>query len=719
MGELDRVSAMRGNADHGVAPRLGAEHLEPMLADVVRETGASVGLLYLLPPDGKVLWLAVVSGIPGELAAPWARVPMDAPMPVVDAVRQRRLLWINSREELARRYPRVEIVLPYNFMCAAAPLSGGTPVWGGLVLLWPVWHPPQLSDRERRAIATSCERASDLLARAADSGRPVPAPGEPRVIAAPATRADPAQAMAAFGFAERLPVGCCALDRNGRLTFINRAAAEMLDAGAASLTGRRPWEALLWLHGPLFEERYRAALVTREQTSFVAVRPPDMELLFRLYPGDDGISIHITPAAPQPLADPRHRLPPPAESASAASLHHLTHLAAALAEAVCVDDVVEAAADQIVPAFGPQGMAVMTVEDGRESIIGHRGYTAEFLDRFRGAPVRSGSPAARTATSGEGYFFPTFADFRRAHPAARRHEGRNAWAFLPLIASGRPIGSLVLSYDKPQPFPLPERAVLSSVAGLVAQSLARARLYDANRALAGTLQTGLLPHALPDVPGLDVAARYLPAGQAAGIGGDFYDLIRCGDHCAVAAIGDVQGHNTAAAALMGQVRIAVHAHAAAGTAPGDLLARTNHLLTDLDPGLFTSCLVARLDVARHRACLATAGHPPPLLRHPDGRTEILSPPPGLLLGIEPDADYPTAETSLPPGAVLALYTDGLVEAPGTDIDRSTRDLAENLARTGDRDLDELADAMVHHCGQFPPRPDDIALLLIRHRPQGG
>lgn len=197
------------------------------------------------------------------------------------------------------------------------------------------------------------------------------------------------------------------------------------------------------------------------------------------------------------------------------------------------------------------------------------------------------------------------------------------------------------------------------------------------------------------------------------IGGDFYDLIRCTPTTAVAVIGDVQGHNTTAAALMGQVRTAVHAHATAGATPGDILARTNRLLTDLDPGLFASCLIAHLDLTHHRAQLATAGHPPALLRHPDGPTDILRIPPGLLLGIAPDAQYQTTDIALPPGAVLALYTDGLVESPGTDIDDATTALAAHLTSAQTQNLDTLAETLIHYAEQAAPLNDDIALLLIR------
>ncbi|MEU0599891.1 GAF domain-containing SpoIIE family protein phosphatase [Streptomyces sp. NPDC006393] len=707
---------MRQSAGPGLEPGVAAERLDSVVADVVRETGASVAQLFLLQPGERVLRLALLSGVSRQITAPWARIPVDAPVPVLDAMRQRRLVWLGSQEELARRYPRLGIVLPYDFMLAAAPLTSGAMVWGGIVLLWPIWHPPQLSEHERQAVTTCCRRAADLCELAAQRGRPLRAPEEPRVLAPQLAEADPAEARSALRFTERLPVGCCALDLEGRLTFINAAAANLLDAGAACLVGKRPWEVLLWLHHPVFEEGYRAAVISRQPTSFTAVRPPDTPLLFQLYPDGSGISILITPAAQPAATGPGQQLRSPDEPVSATGLYLLTHLAAALTQAAGVRDVAERVADQIVPAFGPQGLVLMTTEEGRLHIIGHRGYSTDFVHRFDGTPLTSTTPTAHALSTSTPVFFPTFADFQRAYPAAPRYEERNAWAFLPLTVSGRPIGSLVLSYDQPRPFSPAERAILTSLAGLIAQALDRARLYDAKHALAHTLQTGLLPHTLPRIHGLDVAARYLPAGRGMDIGGDFYDLIRCDATSAAAAIGDVQGHDPTAAALMGQVRTAVHAHATTGTSPGDVLARTNRLLTDLDPGLFTSCLIAHLDVAHHRARLANAGHPPPLLAHPDGHAEVLRLPPGLLLGIDPDADYTTTEIPLPPGTVLALYTDGLVETPGTDIDDTTHDLAQYLAQTRTQDLDHLADTLIHHATQGAPRHDDIALLLIRPNP---
>ena len=164
------------------------------------------------------------------------------------------------------------MVLPYDFLMAAAPIADSTIVWGGVVLLWPVSHPPQLDARERESLDAHCRLSARLLRRAADQDPPPPHPTAPLVVHPERpSEADPALAGAALDLTERLPVGCCALDLDGRITFINTAAAELVNAGAADLLGSRPWEALLWLNDPAFEDRYRAAIVTRRPTSFTEI----------------------------------------------------------------------------------------------------------------------------------------------------------------------------------------------------------------------------------------------------------------------------------------------------------------------------------------------------------------------------------------------------------------------------------------------------------------
>jgi serine phosphatase RsbU (regulator of sigma subunit)/PAS domain-containing protein len=688
-----------------------SDDLDAVFAETVRRTGASIGALYLVTPDERLLRLDVLCGAPPEFAAPWARLPMAAPAPVAVAVRENRLVWVSSQEEMVRAYPRTAVVLPYPLALVAAPVTGARR-WGALLLMWPASRPPYMTGRERGNIASSCRRLARLLEEAAARGKSPSGDDRPRVV--PVERRPGSPAMAAADFAERLPGGSCALNLEGQFTYLSSGACDLLGCEAGRLLGTLPWQSLRWLDDPTYEDRYRAAVISREPVSFTACRPPDRWLDFHLFPDASGISVRIVPSGAQALPSPAPgRSTRTVEPAGAGRLYQLTHLAAGLTEVVGVQDVIALIADQVMPAFGAQGLVLSTAEAGRLRITGYRGYDPHTIERLDGLPLDTDfTPAGHALGSGIPAFFADPEEMRRIYPDAPQVSGKQAWAFLPLIISSRPVGCCVLSYDQPHAFPAEERAVLTSLAGLIAQAFDRARLYDAKHELAHGLQQALLPRVLPRIDGLRVAARYLPATRGMDIGGDFYDLIRLGDTAAAAVIGDVQGHNVAAAALMGQVRTGVHAHATLGTPPDQVLARTNRLLIDLAPELFTSCLYAHFDFTRRSVCLASAGHPPPLLRLPGRVTRPAVVPPGPLLGIDPDAEFPLTEIPLTPGLMLAFYTDGLVETPGVDLDVSLARLAHHLAQADDRDLDLLIDDLLSTAGTAGQRTDDVAILVL-------
>ncbi|MFC8587575.1 SpoIIE family protein phosphatase [Streptomyces sp. NPDC057217] len=692
--------------------------MEQVLSGTVQRTGAVAAGVYLLSPDEPVLGLMAVCGLPARTVAPWWRVSVSAAGPLSEAVREDRLVWVGRQEDMARLYPNAAAGLPYQFALGFAPLRGARR-WGALALVWTHDHPPSLTRRERGHVLSSANRITRVLDRAPAAWS---VPEEPRAVLPLRPEADPAQAgLAADDLLQRLPVGALGFDLQGRITYLNDAAARLLGRSADDLLGTLPWQAVPWLDAPVHEDHYRAAVFGREPVAYTAPGPSDRWFDIRLYPDDSGISAFLSPRPREPAAGTS---PPrvtatqenPPTRAGTGRIHQLIHLAAALSQTVTVADVVDTVADQILPAFGAQGMVVSVADAGRLRIIGHRGYGPRALARLDGLPLDTGAtPAGHVLRSGVPAFYDSPAEMSRAHPRAPALSGKQAWAFLPLLVSDRRVGCCILSYDRPRPFGASDRAVLVSLAGLIAQAMDRSLLYDAKHDLAHGLQQALLPAALPSVPLLDVAARYLPAAHGVDVGGDFYDLIRLGDTAVAAVIGDVQGHNIKAAALMGQVRTAVHA--TAGASPGDVLARTNRVLMDLETDLFVSCLYLHIDLAGRRLHLASAGHLPPLLHSP-GRaphTVALQAEPGPLLGIHPcaEADYPVATVPLPPKALLALYTDGLVETPGTDITDSIAALARRLTRIADRPLDGLADGLLHHTGLRHTRTDDTALLLLR------
>ncbi|MEU5765626.1 SpoIIE family protein phosphatase [Streptomyces asoensis] len=711
------VAVSDGQTSSGQAPApvwtpVDRPLLSLALTSMMDAVGAHSGAVYLRPGDGPVLEMAVMAGLPRSFAAPWERVGVSAPIPVAEAVRERRLVWVGGAEEMARRYPRIAVVLPYPFALAALPVLGSSRVHGAVYVTWPGSHPPELSERERQELTTACERLALRLERAASENRSVRAESDLLDLAVSGV-SDTLGPLEAARLVARLPYGMCSLDVSGRITFANEAAAELLGVPVRELLGSQLWAAVAWLNDPLYEERYRAALLSQEATSFVALRPPSHWLSLRLYPSTTGISVRISRA--RAVSEMR---PSDARSEDAptrlVSMSQALSMAGALTETVSVQDVVGLVADEIAPAVGSQALALLGARAGRLHVLGHHGYPEpRLVERFDRTPLSSPTPGAHAVTHGVPAFFESRQHLERLYPARRTSpDGFAAWAFLPLIASGRPVGACVLAYAEPHVFSTHERAVLTSLAGLIAQALDRALLYDVKHRLAHGLQAALLPPSLPSLAGIEATARYLPATRGMEIGGDFYDLVPSSP-LAAAVIGDVQGHNVTAAGLMGQIRTAVRAYTTVGQEPGEVMRSTNRLLIDLGSELFASCLYLRLDPAAGRAVMARAGHPPPLLRRADGRVRVLDLAGGPLLGIDGSAAYPTTEVELTAGCVLALYTDGLVETPGVDIEDAVAELGRRLGEAGNRPLEEVADELVGQYAAAEERLDDVALLLLR------
>ncbi|MGQ4365082.1 SpoIIE family protein phosphatase [Streptomyces sp. SAS_272] len=702
-----------GQAPAAVWAPGGRPLLSLALTSMMDAVGAHSGAVYLRPGDGTVLEMAVMAGLPRSFAAPWERVGLSAPIPVAEAVRERRLVWVGGEEEMARRYPRIAVVLPYPFALAALPVATGTRVHGAVFVTWPGSHPPELSERERRELTSGCERLALRLERAAAQNVAVRAESDVLDAGPVGGVSDTLGTVEAARMVARLPYGMCSLDLRGRVGFANGAAAEMLGVPVSGLLGSQLWSAVPWLDDPMYEERYRAALIGQDATSFVALRPPSEWLSFRLYPSTTGISVRISRARSVSQMGPAEARTGDAPT-RLVSMSQALSLAGALTETVSVQDVVGMVADEIAPAVGSRALALLGARAGRLHVLGHHGYPdPAAVEQFDGMSLTAPTPGARALSHGVPAFFDSPQQLQRLYPARPvTPDGFGSWAYLPLIASGRPVGACVLAYAEPHPFSTHERAVLTSLAGLIAQALDRALLYDTKHQLAHGLQAALLPPSLPRLAGVEATARYLPATRGMEIGGDFYDLVPS-PPLAAAVIGDVQGHNVTAAGLMGQLRTAVRAYTTVGQEPAEVMRSTNRLLIDLGSDLLASCLYLRLDPAGGRAVMARAGHPPPLLRRADGRVRVLDLAGGPLLGIDASATYPTTEVELSPGCVLALYTDGLVERPGVDIEDAVAELGRRLAEHGDRPLEELADVLVGRYAQAEDRIDDVALMLLR------
>jgi serine phosphatase RsbU (regulator of sigma subunit)/anti-sigma regulatory factor (Ser/Thr protein kinase) len=291
---------------------------------------------------------------------------------------------------------------------------------------------------------------------------------------------------------------------------------------------------------------------------------------------------------------------------------------------------------------------------------------------------------------------------------------KKAWAFVPLTVSGRALGSLTISFDEPRELAPEERSLIVSLAGLLAQTLERARLRDVEHRLAAELQRGLLPKDLPSTRGLAASARYLPATDGIQVGGDWYELIPLSNDRVGVVIGDVQGHNVHAASMMGQLRNALRAYAAEGHDPAAVMSRSNRLMGQIDPNSFATCCYVEIDLRRSNALVVRAGHPPPLVRAVDGTTRVVDVPVGLPLGVDPDETYLVTSIDLAVGDTVVLLTDGLVEDARTPLDVGMSAVAEVMRYAEVTDLEAFADLLVAGPLATEHRADDIALLVVRH-----
>ncbi|MFI5530497.1 SpoIIE family protein phosphatase [Kitasatospora sp. NPDC051853] len=405
--------------------------------------------------------------------------------------------------------------------------------------------------------------------------------------------------------------------------------------------------------------------------------------------------------------------------------------ARALSEAVTVRDVARVFTELPLPGLPPDGLILASLEAGRFQVLGASGYRNGDLRQYDRVPVPAGHPAAEAIRNRAPVFISSREEYRERYPDAYPQMAetgqRSAWAFLPLVASGRVTGVCVVGFDDDRELDADERTLLSTLGGLVAQSLARARLHDAEHELAAGLQRVMLPRTVPSVPGVTTAVRYLAAGSGLQIGGDWYDVVPLpGGHVGL-VIGDVQGHDVHAAGIMGQLRIALRAYAAEGHPPAAVMARASRFLADLDTDHFATCTYAEVNVDYGVVYAVRAGHLDPVVRRADGTAAAVPVAGGLPLGVSPDEEYRVTRFSLDPGETVVLCTDGLVEARDMDLDTGYARLCATVARElpgrgeGPRDpLDELADRVASLAADSTEREDDIALLLLRwDGPAGG
>ncbi|MFI9243869.1 SpoIIE family protein phosphatase [Streptomyces sp. NPDC053086] len=408
---------------------------------------------------------------------------------------------------------------------------------------------------------------------------------------------------------------------------------------------------------------------------------------------------------PRPGDNTGWGLPDYPGSTEVSFMYQLHQLAAELNEATSVGDVMAVTRHRIMAPFAATAFLVHTCKDGRLWVAGHSGYPTVALRLLHGAAATFHRPDARALHTRTPLFFEDRHTLLSSYPHAV-DDDLEATVYLPITLHNHPLGVCTLGFPHPRAFSPEEQAVAMLMMDLLGPALERATLTENARQLAENLQKKLLPRHLVEVPGMITTARYIPASSTEGLGGDWYDVIPLPGNRIALVVGDVEGHSIESSIVMGQLRSAVRAYTTEGHTPGTTLTRANRLLDELDTDLMATCCLVILDTTTGAAEIATAGHPPPLIRTSDGTLVTPSLPPGLPLGINPDTPYITTDLLLNPHTLVLLYTDGLTENRPLDAAPYTR-----LLTPRPDTLDHLADHLIEYAATHHTHHDDIALLI--------
>jgi serine phosphatase RsbU (regulator of sigma subunit)/anti-sigma regulatory factor (Ser/Thr protein kinase) len=376
-----------------------------------------------------------------------------------------------------------------------------------------------------------------------------------------------------------------------------------------------------------------------------------------------------------------------------------------------LDDLLKELLDRVTDILGTDTAAVLLVEEGGRTLAARaaKGLEEEVERGFR-LPLGRGF-AGRVAFTREPVIIADLDDsvIQPVNPLFRE-KGVVSLLGVPLVVEAEVIGVLHVGSLTKREFHEADVELLQLVADRVALSIERSRLMVQGQ-IAETLQRSLLPRRLPQVPGLRMAARYLPAADESAVGGDWYDVIDLGNQRIGFVIGDVAGHGMAAATFMGQLRSAVRAYAFDTEHPGEVITKLAQFSDRMHTRMAT-VIYATLNLNTWEVRFARAGHPYPLLLRHDGRSEFLSDRGGPPLGTVGSHVYEEHALRLAPGETLLLYTDGLIERRGQRLAEGEGALID-VALSAPDEPELKCQAITSQLTQDITIADDIAVLVVQ------
>ena len=395
-------------------------------------------------------------------------------------------------------------------------------------------------------------------------------------------------------------------------------------------------------------------------------------------------------------------------------------LTEALSDAVSTQQVADVVLDVSRTFLGASYATVMLLDRDERTISFLRllPVPEEVARLMAQIPPGAASPTVEALNERRPLFHGSLEEYLSDYPrlrAATEALGVQALANLPLVTGGRVLGLISLAWTEARPFDEEQRRCFTAMAGELAVAFHRAGLFEEKDQVTSLLQRAVLPGALPHYRDVELAARYLPAEAGIDIGGDWYDAFVGPDGSLWLSVGDVGGHGTEAASLMGELRHAVRAAAFARLEPAAVLDVVDRLVEATTAGMVATAVIVRLDDATGTVTLANAGHLPPAYLPSEGRGRFLEDPLGPLLGLGQSGREQSGLT-FSAGDALVLYTDGLVENRGEDLTVGmARLLAGLAARPASWGADPLADRALAISLAGTERLDDLCVLVARRR----
>jgi serine phosphatase RsbU (regulator of sigma subunit)/anti-sigma regulatory factor (Ser/Thr protein kinase) len=402
------------------------------------------------------------------------------------------------------------------------------------------------------------------------------------------------------------------------------------------------------------------------------------------------------------------------EAATAEHLRNAYRLSEPTLAELALEPLLQELLNRTREILGVDTVAVLLIDPEDRSLVARaaRGIEEE-VERGVRIPIGRGF-AGRIAAERRAIFIADVDHADVLNPILRE-KGIRSLLGVPLIVDGRVVGVLHVGTLTPRTFTSDDAAVLALAAARAAPAIERARLFDAlehEHRAAVTLQRSLLPEILPEIVGVEIAARYFPARDV--VGGDWYDVIELPRGRVGLAIGDVAGHGVPAAALMGQLRTGLRAYALDGHPPGEALGRLDRLLQTIRGQGMATAAFAVIDTETGTLRCATAGHPPPVVVSAAGEARLMAIRTAPPLGAFPYVTYEEVELALRPDEKLLLYTDGLVERRRESLQTGLERL--RVAAGATTSAEALCRAVSTALAPEEGARDDVALVALRYLP---